>query len=156
MQCLLKMRAGPEARAAERFARRWAHWSAVDDVAGHVALTSQRATGGARTVFGMVAGNEPLRTAPRLSSALAAASATGAFGIFYSSIWAMSTYLSTPRLLGIGAVAIVLMTAWLIIRSSAVIRRPGRTLASPGSAPRWASSPAHSAPASIAARTCAG
>src|SRR5690606_20648495 len=49
-----------------------------------------------------------------LSSALAAAAATGAFGIFYNSIWVMSTYLSTPRLIGVGLLAIAAMTAWLI------------------------------------------
>ncbi|MDN5655056.1 MAG: hypothetical protein L0G46_08230, partial [Kocuria sp.] len=59
--------------------------------------------------------NDPWRTVPKLSGALAAASATGAFGIFYSSIWQMSTYLSTLRLLSIGAVAIVVMVSWLVV-----------------------------------------
>ena len=67
----------------------------------------------------MVAGNEPLKTAPRLSSALATASATGAFGIFYNSIWVMSTYLSTPRLLGVlalyGALVLLILAGGMIV-----------------------------------------
>ncbi|MGP5078596.1 hypothetical protein ACTXKZ_11075 [Brachybacterium alimentarium] len=38
-----------------------------------------------------------------------AASATGAFGIFYNSIWQMSAALSTPRLLLIGLLAMTSM-----------------------------------------------
>lgn len=74
--------------------------------------------GGLRTVVAMVVTNEPWRTAPKLSRALAAASATGAFGIFYSSIWQMSDALSTPRLLGIGVLAICSMVAWLLVSNS--------------------------------------
>src|SRR5699024_9050153 len=78
-------------------------------------MLGSRGVGGARTVAGMVTGNEPLRTAPKLSKALAAAAATGAFGIFYSSIWSMSMHLSPLRLLGIGALAMIAITAWLIL-----------------------------------------
>lgn len=42
---------------------------------------------------------------PQLSSVLAAASATGAFGIFYSSIWQMSDALSWWRLVVTGVIA---------------------------------------------------
>lgn len=66
-------------------------------------------------MLGMTMANDPWRTVPKLSGALAAASATGAFGIFYSSIWQMSTYLSTARLLSIGATAILVMVSWLIV-----------------------------------------
>jgi hypothetical protein len=78
-------------------------------------MTGSRVVGGVRTVAGMVRGNEPLRTVPKLSSALAAASATGAFGVFYSSIWSMSMYLTTQRLLSIGVLAVLAITGWLII-----------------------------------------
>ncbi|MEE1650746.1 hypothetical protein V1260_08060 [Brachybacterium sp. J144] len=115
MDCILRMThpAGP--RGPSRFGRSWRHWNDADDAGAHSTLHAGMALGGVRMVLGMVASNEPLKTAPRLSSALAAASATGAFGIFYSSIWAMSTFLSTPRLLSIGALGIGAMILWLIL-----------------------------------------
>lgn len=85
---------------------------------GRARLHAPPLIGGLRTVIGMVVANEPWRTAPKLSRALAAASATGAFGIFYSSIWQMSDALSTPRLLGIGLLAISTMVAWLLASNS--------------------------------------
>lgn len=92
---------------------RWTRWR--QDSGGHLALRADRLLGSARTVMGMTVANDPWRTAPRLSSALAAAAATGAFGIFYSSIWQMAEYLSTARLLSIGAVAVAVMITWLIV-----------------------------------------
>lgn len=67
-----------------------------------------------RLVLGMVRTNEPILTAPKLSGALAAGSATGAFGIFYSSIWSMANALSPWRLVLITLMAILVMVAWLI------------------------------------------
>lgn len=125
MSCTLRMKPTAEQRGSTGFDRRWTQWSEAEDLPGHLALHARPTTGGVRTVCGMVAGNEPLRTVPTLSSALAAASATAAFGIFYSSIWAMSTYLSTPRLLGIGVLAMSAMIAWLIL-SNGLWDRPLR------------------------------
>lgn len=45
---------------------------------------------------------------------MAAAAATEAFGIFYSSTWQMPHHLSTARLTSIGAIAIAVMVGWLI------------------------------------------
>lgn len=118
MDCALRMRPTGEARDAARFGKGWSTWTDATDAGDHEMLHSKPVTGGLRTVLGMVAGNEPSRTAPRLSSALAAASATGAFGIFYSSIWAMSTYLSSLRLVGVGVLAMVAMVLWLIISNA--------------------------------------
>lgn len=67
-----------------------------------------------RLLLGMVRINRPWRLVPSLSSALAAAAAAAAFGIFYSSIWAMADTLSPPRLLFISAISIGLMMIWLI------------------------------------------
>lgn len=92
---------------------RWTEWFALDS--GHVGLRSGRWVGSVRTVMGMTMANDPWRTAPRLSSALAAATATGAFGIFYSSIWQMAEYLSTVRLVSIGVLAVAVMVTWLIV-----------------------------------------
>ena len=115
MACTVRMKPTREERDSSRYERRWAHWQEVTGPEEHQLMLGSRGIGGARTVAGMVAGNEPLRTAPKLSKALAAASATGAFGIFYSSIWSMSMHLSPLRLLGIGALAMVAITAWLIL-----------------------------------------
>lgn len=92
---------------------RWSRWETGTD--GRAALRARTITGGPRTVLGMVMSNDPWRTAPRLSSALAAAAAVGAFGVFYTSIWEMATYLSTARLLSIGLLAMVAMVAWLVV-----------------------------------------
>ncbi len=92
---------------------RWSTWSRRTQ-RGSLALHAHTFTGAPRLVLGMVAANEPARTAPRLSGALAAATATGAFGIFYSSIWQMAAALSPLRLALIVAMAIAAMVAWLI------------------------------------------
>lgn len=95
------------------FEFRWSSWTRVSGTDGEQ-LHAHTFTGPPRMLLGMVMANEPFRTAPRLSSALAAASATGAFGIFYHSIWEMADALSTPRLLFIGMSAVLLMIGWLI------------------------------------------
>ncbi|MDN5899756.1 MAG: hypothetical protein L0H74_06760 [Brachybacterium sp.] len=115
MSCTVRLKPMRGARDISRYERWWTTWREGDGAEEHPLLLGSRFLGGARTVTGMVMGNEPLRTAPRLSSALAAAAATGAFGIFYSSIWSMSMYLSTQRLLSIGVLAMLAITAWLIV-----------------------------------------
>ncbi|UVI35241.1 hypothetical protein [Brevibacterium spongiae] len=92
---------------------RWGEWTS-SGTAGRRTLHAHTFTGGPRLVSGMTMANEPLRMASKLSRALAAASATGAFGIFYSSIWQMAHHLSTLRLISIGMIAIVVMVSWLI------------------------------------------
>ncbi len=76
-----------------------------------------------RLVLGMVRTNEPLSTAPRLSGVLAAASATGAFGIFYSSIWSMADALPEWRLALITIMVVLAMTGWLIASNGLWERR---------------------------------
>ncbi|MGP5043948.1 hypothetical protein ACTXJR_07980 [Glutamicibacter ardleyensis] len=68
-------------------------------------------------VTGMVLGNRPWRLVPRLSSALAGAAATGAFGVFYTSIWSMADYLSFGRLVLITVVSILVLTTWLLFHN---------------------------------------
>lgn len=92
---------------------RWGQWSNRAD-SGRRTLHAHTFTGGMRLVLGMTMANQPFRTARKLSRALAAAAATGAFGIFYSSIWQMAHYLSTARLISIGLIAIAVMVGWLI------------------------------------------
>lgn len=115
MSCVLRMVPTHRSADASRYERRWSQWRTLTGPEEHQLLQGSRVIGGARTVAGMVAGNEPFRTAPKLSGALAAATATGAFGIFYNSIWSMSMYLPTPRLLLIGLLAMLVITTWLIV-----------------------------------------
>lgn len=68
-------------------------------------------------VFGTVRSNRPLRFVGALSNSLALATAAGAFGIFYGSIWAMSDALSATRLTGISVAAVAVMAIWLIMRN---------------------------------------
>ncbi len=63
---------------------------------------------------GMVRSNTPLKLVPRLSTALAGAIGTAAFGIFYASIWSMADYLSGGRMLLISLLSVATMTVWLI------------------------------------------
>lgn len=64
---------------------------------------------------GMVRSNRPWRLVPQLSSSMAAAIATGAFGVFYTSIWSMADYLSPWRLLVISLLSVTVMSTWLIL-----------------------------------------
>lgn len=68
-------------------------------------------------IVGMVRSYRPWRLVPHLSSAMAGATATGAFGVFYTSIWSMSDYLSSPRLSLITGCSILLLTFWLLFHN---------------------------------------
>ncbi|QDY66561.1 hypothetical protein FQA45_09600 [Glutamicibacter halophytocola] len=68
-------------------------------------------------IAGMVRSNRPWKLVPRLSSALAGAVATGAFGVFYTSIWSMADYLSTQRLWLITLSSIAILTLWLLLHN---------------------------------------
>lgn len=96
----------------------WADWVEGED--GGRRMVSHGVRGSFRLMKGMVLMNEPWRTAPQMSSVLAAAAATGAFGIFYSSIWQMSDALSWWRLLVTGLIAITVMVAWLLLSNRLV------------------------------------
>ena len=68
-------------------------------------------------LVGMVRSNRPWRLVPRLSSAMAAALATGAFGVFYTGIWSMADYLLPQRLATISVLAILVMGTWLVLHN---------------------------------------
>lgn len=70
-----------------------------------------------RLLAGMVHSNRPGRLVRALSSCVAAATATGAFGIFYASIWNLSDGLSPLRLLGISAMVVAALSTWLIVHN---------------------------------------
>lgn len=65
--------------------------------------------------LGMVASNEPFWALPKLSGVFAAAAATGAFGIFFTTIWEMASFLPHWRLAVVSVAAISIVSAWLII-----------------------------------------
>jgi len=67
-----------------------------------------------RLLGGMVRNNRPGRLLPALSSTGAAGVGTGAFGIFYASIWSMAESLPPARLALISVVVIVALSLWLI------------------------------------------
>lgn len=67
------------------------------------------------TTLGMVASNEPLWALPKLSGLFSAAAATGAFGIFFSTIWEMATFLPAWRLAAVSVIAISVVVCWLIL-----------------------------------------
>lgn len=66
---------------------------------------------------GLIRSNRPWRLIPGLSSALAAALAAGAFGVFYTSIWSMADYLPGRRLVIISILSIVIMGSWLVLHN---------------------------------------
>ncbi|MGQ3383390.1 hypothetical protein [Glutamicibacter sp. TV12E] len=68
-------------------------------------------------IAGMVRSNRPWKLVPRLSSAMAGAVATGAFGVFYTSIWSMADYLSNQRLGLITVSSILILTLWLLLHN---------------------------------------
>lgn len=111
MACLARMDlpTNPGTTPATRLA--WGTWGKNEH---GFSMRARVFTGELRTITGMVVTNEPLHTAPRLSSVLATAAATGAFGIFYNSIWQMSSTLSTGRLVFVAVMAIALMVLWLM------------------------------------------
>ena len=68
-----------------------------------------------RLVLGMVRTNQPLKDVPKLKKMWAAAAATGAFGVFYSSVWQMSNALPSWRLGLIMVLVVSVMVFWLIL-----------------------------------------
>jgi hypothetical protein len=88
------------------------YMSGEEDADAHLALVGLR--GRLRLLAGMVRDNRPWRLVPHLSSATAAAAATGAYAIVTTSFWSMAASLSPLRLLLISLVAILAMTVWLI------------------------------------------
>lgn len=77
-----------------------------------------------RMLTGMVRGNQPFRLPGAMSGFITAGAATGAFGIFYSSIWSLADALHPLRLLLITAIVVALLTGWLIVRNGLWNKQP--------------------------------
>lgn len=67
--------------------------------------------------LGIAVSNEPMLSLPKLSGVFAAASATGAFGVFYGSIWGIAEALPSWRLAVITGLAILGLVLWLMLRN---------------------------------------
>ncbi|POX37202.1 hypothetical protein C3486_29650 [Streptomyces sp. Ru73] len=106
--------------AGRRALRRWSEWTSSvrertsDEHALDTSLVLVGRRGTFRLLCGMVRNNRPWRLVPHLASATAAAAATAAFGIFYSSIWQMADAMSTLRLTVVTLLAIGVMVGWLL------------------------------------------
>jgi hypothetical protein len=112
------MQRGTEDFPSVAAARRALGHSAVHRAAGDGDISYLVLPGRAnrwRLLSGMVRSNRPGRLLTALSSCMAAAAATGAFGIFYASIWGMADAMSAPRLALVSAVVIAALSAWLIL-----------------------------------------
>ncbi|MDN6706169.1 hypothetical protein [Corynebacterium glyciniphilum] len=79
-----------------------------------------------RLLLGMVAGNRPTELYRVLTGCLAIGIATGAYGIFYGSMWQMSHTVSVLRMFVISLVAVGALTFWLIYHNGLWNRWPNR------------------------------
>ncbi|GAA4284453.1 hypothetical protein GCM10022261_19840 [Brevibacterium daeguense] len=66
---------------------------------------------------GMIRSNQPGRLVPALTNSIALALATGAFGVFYGSIWNLADALHPLRLLLISVAVTAVLGIWLIGRN---------------------------------------
>jgi hypothetical protein len=89
---------------------------------------------GLRLLLGMIAGNQPEQLFKVLTGCLAIAVATGAYGIFYGSMWQMSHTVSVLRMFIISVFAIGGLTFWLVYHNGLWNRWPDRE---PDSVAQW-------------------
>lgn len=80
---------------------------------------------------GMVLANRPWRMPLVMTTTMAAASAVGAYGVFYGSIWVLSDAAGGIRQLTVSVMAVAAMTSWLILSNGLWVR------SAPGSMRRW-------------------
>ena len=80
-----------------------------------------------RLLAGMVMANRPLRMPRDMTFTIASASAAGAYGVFFGSIWVLSSVMSPLRLAAVTVLSIALLVAWLIatngLWTSGTVRR---------------------------------
>ena len=67
-----------------------------------------------RLLAGMVHSNRPGRLLPALAGCVAAAAATGAFGVFFAAMWSLADALSPARLAVVSVVVTGALSGWLI------------------------------------------
>ncbi|PXY22235.1 hypothetical protein [Prauserella muralis] len=109
----LRERGGGRPRGTARGLFAPARWLDNPDADIDASLALVGVRGRLRLLFGMVRDNRPWRLVPQLSSAFAAAVATGAFGVFFNSIWTMADALSGWRLALVNLLAATAMVTWV-------------------------------------------
>jgi len=67
-----------------------------------------------RLLAGMVMANRPLLMPRDMTFTIASASAAGAYGVFFGSIWVLSSVMSPVRLAAVSVLSVVLLMAWLV------------------------------------------
>ena len=67
-----------------------------------------------RLLAGMVMANRPLLMPRDMTFTIASASAAGAYGVFFGSIWVLSSVMSPVRLAAVSVLSVVLLVAWLV------------------------------------------
>lgn len=77
-------------------------------------LVESRVMGFFRMISGMVLANRPWTIFPAFKKVLAAAFATGAYGLIFPNLWGMSGAFSTTRLMIMMVMAILAMVSWII------------------------------------------
>jgi hypothetical protein len=98
-----------------RLARRVRELSDDDPATATFGFTSRVISGHLRLLVGMVRANQPWRLVTRLSRALVAATATGAFALVTSDIWRIANAAGALRLTVATAGSIVALTLTLIL-----------------------------------------
>lgn len=86
----------------------------VDEAGEDVRYAVNRVSGWLRLVIGMVVANRPWRLIFGLSSALAAALATSAFGLSSSTIWQIADMLEPYRRAIAAVISVLVLVVWLI------------------------------------------
>lgn len=101
-------------------------WRLEQDDERNSAYITPRHTWPARVwmTLGIAASNEPMLSLPKLSGVFAAASATGAFGVFYGSIWGIAEALPSWRMAVTTVLAVLGLVLWLMLRNR-LWDRPG-------------------------------
>jgi hypothetical protein len=77
-------------------------------------LVVPKVNGKIRLLIGMTLSNRPMSIMGSFKKVLAAAFATGAFGLIFTTLWNLGVILSTGRLFGLMTAAIMALTIWII------------------------------------------
>ncbi len=77
-----------------------------------------------RMMSGMVRSNRPTAMGRALRACAAVGLASGAFGIFFGSVWPIADSMSIPRLAAVSVCVVSALSAWLIVRNGLWTRRP--------------------------------
>lgn len=125
---------GVDRRSARRRGARYVpltrYESGTSEEGPYMLLVGMR--GRLRLLLGMVRCNRPARLLRALSSSIAAAVATGAFGVFYASVWNLADASSLWRLAVICVMAVFVLTTWLIVRNGLWNSRGANAMDPPG------------------------